>query len=102
MQNDLLKNPEKLWEFSAQKTKQIIGHFKIWPLASGLASAGRAKRKQSRFQLAAVGRPILAYTKKMIFILPFFQSIQESWREASRWTANGMWTPLRLKGHHDY
>ena len=46
MQNDLLKNPGKIWGGSAKKYEFLNEISKIWPLASGLASAGRAKRKQ--------------------------------------------------------
>ena len=51
-QNDLRKNPHKIRRFSAQKTKKHKGKRTFpdsrdpWPLASGLASAGRAKRKR--------------------------------------------------------
>ena len=51
-QHDLLKFPENFTRFSAQKNPKFKGKRKLsdscdpWPLASGLASAGRAKRKQ--------------------------------------------------------
>ena len=51
-QNDLPQNPNKNPGLSAQKKTKIKGKRKLsdsrdpWPLASGLASAGRAKRKQ--------------------------------------------------------